>query len=123
MEPFSPGGETREIALVTLRLVVEAILDGETTLAAALLDQVQPESLDNSVATIASCIGVALGLLDDWLSGQARELPGGLVRVRRSPRRLARCRAERDQTCPRSPHSPRPRRPGGRRSSPFWSLA
>ena len=71
MELFSPVGETRDIALVTLRLIVEAILDGDTTLAGALLDQVQPESPDNTVATVASCIGIALGLLDDWLSGQA----------------------------------------------------
>lgn len=74
-ELFSPLGQTREIALVTLRLVVEAILDGDTILAGALLDQVQPESPDNSTATVASCIGIALGLLDDWLSGQAREAP------------------------------------------------
>jgi hypothetical protein len=59
-------------------LVVEAILDGNTALAGALLDQVQPESPDNSVATVASCIGIALGLLDDWLSGQSREAPAGL---------------------------------------------
>jgi hypothetical protein len=40
MELFSPVGETRDIALVTLRLVVEAILDGDTTRAGTLLDQV-----------------------------------------------------------------------------------
>lgn len=77
MELFSPVGETRDIALVTLRLVVQAILDGDTTLAAALLDQVQPESPDNSTATVASCIGIALGLLDNWLSSQG-DAPAGL---------------------------------------------
>jgi hypothetical protein len=71
MELFSPVGDTRDIALATLRLVVEAILDGDTALAGTLLDQVQPESPDNSVATVSSCIGIALGLLDNWLSGQA----------------------------------------------------
>ncbi len=49
---------------------------GNTALAGALLDHVQPESLDNSVAT-ASCIGITLGLLDDWMTGggvwQARD--------------------------------------------------
>lgn len=30
------------------------------------------------MATVASCIGIALGLLDDWLSGQARQTPTGL---------------------------------------------
>jgi hypothetical protein len=63
------------MALTTLRLAVEAILDGDTALAGALLDQVQPESPDNMVATVSSCIGIALGLLDDWLSGQARGAP------------------------------------------------
>jgi hypothetical protein len=75
MELFSPVGRTRDIALTTLRLAVEAILDGDTALAGALLDQVQPESPDNTVATVSSCIGIALGLLDDWLSGQARGAP------------------------------------------------
>ena len=78
VERFSPVGATRDIALATLRLVVEAILDGDTALAGALLDQVQPESPDNSVATVASCIGIALGLLDDWLSGHARDAPARL---------------------------------------------
>jgi len=75
LELFSPLGQTRDIALVTLRLVVEAILDGDTLLAATLLDQVQPESPDNSTATVASCIGIALGLLDHWMSGQTRNAP------------------------------------------------
>jgi hypothetical protein len=75
LELFSPVGQTREIALITLRLVVEAILDGDTILASTRLDQVQPESTDNSTATVASCIGIALGLLDNWLSGQARDAP------------------------------------------------
>jgi hypothetical protein len=71
MQLFSPVGPTRDTALVTVRLVVEAILDGDTALAGALLAQVLPESPDNSAATVASCIGIALGLLDDWLCGQA----------------------------------------------------
>lgn len=75
MELFSPVGQTRDIALITLRLVVEAILDGDTILASTRLDQVQPESTDNSTATVASCIGIALGLLDNWLSGQTRDAP------------------------------------------------
>lgn len=78
MALFSPVGDTRQVALATLRQVVEAILDGDTTSAAALLDKVQPESPDNSTATVASCIGIALGLLDDWLSGQDRNAPTDL---------------------------------------------
>ena len=75
MELFSPVGDARDIAIITLRLVVEAILDGNTALAGALLDQVQPESPDNSVATVARCIGITLGLLDDWLSRQDGQAP------------------------------------------------
>jgi len=58
---------TREVAVVHLRRVVDAILTDDTRLAGELLDQVQPESPDNTVATVANCIGIALGLLDDWL--------------------------------------------------------
>ncbi len=79
MELFSPVGATRDIALATLRPVIEAILAGDTILAGALVDQVVPESPDNSAATVASCIGIALGLLDDWLSGQAGDTPASLA--------------------------------------------
>jgi len=85
MQLFSPVGPTRDIALVTVRLVVEAILEDNTTLSGALLDQVVPESPDNSAATVASCIGIALGLLDDWLSGQAPDAPAGLARTSALP--------------------------------------
>ena len=84
MELFSPVGPARDIALEALRLIVNAILDGDTVLAGSLLDRVQPESPDNSVATVASCIGITLGLLDDWLSGHNMETPtdlGGQVQL------------------------------------------
>ena len=71
LELFSPIGATREIAVVHLRRVVEAILTDDTRLAGELLDQVQPESPDTTVATVASCIGIALSLLDDWLGVQS----------------------------------------------------
>ncbi len=67
LELFTPVGATREIAVLHLRRIIEAILTDDTRLAAELLDQVQPDSPDNTVATVASCIGIALGLLDDWL--------------------------------------------------------
>lgn len=79
MQLFSPVGPARDIALVTVRLVAEAIGENNSTLAAALLDQVVPESPDNSTATVASCIGIALGLLDDWLSGQAPDAPANIA--------------------------------------------
>jgi hypothetical protein len=85
MELFSPVGPTRDIAVATLRLTVQAVLDGDTVLAVTLLDQVQPESPDNTVATVASCIGIALGLLDDWMSGQEATAPVGLAQRTRLP--------------------------------------
>src|SRR5262249_52993974 len=41
----------------------------------ALLDRIQPESADNSTPTASACIGLALGLLDDWLGGHDANTP------------------------------------------------
>jgi hypothetical protein len=68
LELFTPVGATRQIAVETLRRVVAAVLVGDTRTAGKLLDSVQPESPDNTVATVSSCIGIALGLLDDTLT-------------------------------------------------------
>lgn len=68
LELFSPLGATRQIAVDTLRRVANAVLAGDSGTAAELLEQVQPESPDNTVATVSSCIGIALGLLDDTLT-------------------------------------------------------
>jgi hypothetical protein len=67
LELFSPVGATRQIALDTLHRIVTAVLAGDSGAAGQLLEQVQPESPDNTVATVSSCIGIALGLLDDTL--------------------------------------------------------
>lgn len=75
---FTPVGQAREQAVRTLRAVVEAIAAGETAAAAALLDAVPPESPDAAAPTVAGCIGLALGLLDDWLSGREPQAPPGL---------------------------------------------
>jgi hypothetical protein len=75
MALFTPVGQARDLAVTTLRLVIEAVADGDTALAGAILQQVQPESPEGTVATVASCIGVALGLLDDWLSGADPNAP------------------------------------------------
>jgi hypothetical protein len=79
MALFTPVGDARHIAAVTLRLIVEAILDGNSPLAGAILDQIQPESPDNTVATVASCIGISLGLLDQWFSGHDPDTPTNLA--------------------------------------------
>jgi hypothetical protein len=85
MARFTPVGHARDLATTTLRLTVEAIDEGDTTLAAAILGQVEPESPDNSVATVAGCIGLALGLLDDWLSGNDPHAPSNLGAQLRLP--------------------------------------
>ncbi|MGH7477924.1 MAG: hypothetical protein ACRELD_16810 [Longimicrobiales bacterium] len=79
MELFSPVGQAREYAITTLRLVVEAVAENNTTLAAAILDSVPPEAPDGESATVAGCTGVALGLLDEWLSGHHPSAPTNLA--------------------------------------------
>lgn len=78
MTLFTPVGQARQRAVVTLRLVIEALAEDNTTLATALLEQVQPESPDHTAATVSACTGIALGLLDDWLSGNNQHAPGHL---------------------------------------------
>ena len=63
----------------------EAIAGGDSRLAAAVLDQAQPESPDGSAATVSGCIGLALGLLDQWLSGHDADAPAGLAKLTRLP--------------------------------------
>ena len=75
MAMFTPVGQARDLAAVTLRLAAEAIAGGDTRLAAAILDQAQPESRDGSAATVSGCIGIALGLLDQWLTGHDADVP------------------------------------------------
>jgi len=85
MALFTPVGPARELAAVTLRLAAEAITDGDTRLAAGILDQAQPESPDGSVPTVAACTGLALGLLDQWLAGHDTDAPAGLATMTRLP--------------------------------------
>jgi hypothetical protein len=86
MALFTPVGDTRELAAATLRLVVEALAEDDTTVASAVLDQVQPESPDNSAPTVSACIGITLGLLDDWLGGHDPTTPTRLAERVRLPK-------------------------------------
>ena len=45
MAMFTPVGYARELAAVTMRLAAEAISDGNSRLATAVLDQAQPDPL------------------------------------------------------------------------------
>lgn len=80
MTRFTPAGRVRDLAVTTLQQVIEALAGGDTTGAAAILARVQPDSPANTTATVAACIGVALGLLDDWLSGADPDAPDDLGR-------------------------------------------
>jgi hypothetical protein len=86
MTMFTPVGDTRELAAATLRLVVEALAEDDSLLASAILDQVQPESPDNSAPTVSACIGIALGILDDWLGGHQPTTPPRLAERVRLPK-------------------------------------
>lgn len=79
MELFTPVGARRDQAVALLMLIVAAIADGRTDRAGALLDKAQPESPDNSAPEVSSCMGVALGLLDEWLSGRDPDVPKNLA--------------------------------------------
>jgi len=79
MSLFTPVGRARELAAATLRLAVEAIADSDTPLAATVLDQAQPESPDGSAPTVAACTGLALGLLDQWLTRHDTDALAGLA--------------------------------------------
>lgn len=85
MELFTPIGPRRDQAVSLLGNVVQAVADDETELAGSLLDKAQPESPDNSAAEVSSCIGLALGLLDDWLSGQQTVVPNNFAALVRLP--------------------------------------
>lgn len=85
MVRFTPVGNARELAAALMRLAAETISDGDTRLAASVIDQAEPESPDGSAATVGGCIGVALGLLDQWLSGQDPAAPAGLAKMTRLP--------------------------------------
>jgi hypothetical protein len=82
---FTPVGTARDLAVNALRSAVNAIAEGDSVGAAKVLDQVQPESPDGTSPTVSACIGVAVGLLDEWLSGQNRQAPVDLGRQARLP--------------------------------------
>ncbi len=78
MTRFTPVGRARDLAVAALRQAVEALAEDDTEQATAVLEQVQPESPGDRAATVSGCIGVALGLLDDWLAGDEPSAPAGM---------------------------------------------
>ena len=78
MTRFTPIGRPRDLAVAALRQAVEALTHHDTKLATAVLERVQPESPGDRDATVSGCIGVALGLLDNWLAGNNPSAPTGM---------------------------------------------
>jgi hypothetical protein len=64
---------------------MEAINNGDTARAGAIFETVLPESPNNSEPTVASCTGISLGLLDEWLSGQHPDAPANLAEHTKLP--------------------------------------
>lgn len=72
--------------LAGLVALAPTLADNDSALASAILDQVQPESPDNSAPTVSACIGIALGLLDDWLGTREPPAPPQLAQRVRLPK-------------------------------------
>ena len=85
LRPAIGGPRWRQLRLLRHASLHTGHRHGDTRLAAAILDQAQPESRDGSAATVSGCIGIALGLLDQWLTGHDAEVPAGLARLTRLP--------------------------------------
>lgn len=64
-ELFGPVGATRQSPSTSCAWSWTRSCPATAGTAGQLLEQVQPESPDNTAATVSSCIGIALGLLDD----------------------------------------------------------
>ncbi|MFI8695966.1 UNVERIFIED_ORG: hypothetical protein EDC92_11911 [Dietzia maris] len=86
MQLFTPVGERRESAATFVAVIVTDILRGNSMMAAKLLSEAVPQSLDGSEPEVSACIGVCLGLLDDWYSGRNPGVPAGLAARTTLPR-------------------------------------
>ena len=64
---FTPVGQGRSLAASALREAVDALGAGEQAAFCGVLERLRPESPDGREPTVAACIGVSLGLLDQWL--------------------------------------------------------
>lgn len=78
MELFTPVGSRRAAAIDLLRDFTEAVEAGDDDAALRILDRAQPESRNERIPEVSAVIGTALGLVDEWLSGRAPEVPKDL---------------------------------------------
>ncbi|ACZ32442.1 hypothetical protein Xcel_3443 (plasmid) [Xylanimonas cellulosilytica DSM 15894] len=78
LETFTPVGDARDATILILRMTVGLLLRGDVLRAFMELDElVDAESTDSSRATVAGTTGVALGRLDEVLSGRDGTAPAG----------------------------------------------
>ncbi len=83
MTLFTPVGSARTLAVAALRETVQALAEQDLPRAVSVMENVQPESPDGTHATVSACIGICLGLLDEWLGGTDNQAPAALAgRVR-----------------------------------------
>ena len=75
MAMFTPVGHARELAAATCGSSPRPSPTATPRSPPAILDQAQPESPDDSAPTVAACTGLALGLLDQWLTGHDTATP------------------------------------------------
>ncbi|MDH6238426.1 hypothetical protein [Cryobacterium sp. CG_9.6] len=85
IELFTLVGTRRDQAIALLMLVLTAIASGGTKRVGIFLDTAQPEVPDDSSPEVSSCIGLAWGLLDSWLTGHDSKAPVTLARVTHLP--------------------------------------
>ncbi|RNG37994.1 hypothetical protein EEJ42_02080 [Streptomyces botrytidirepellens] len=79
MMQFTAVGEQREAAAEVLRKATLAIAANHPAVLRSLLSAVEPEVSEQSPATVAGCTGMALGLLDGWLTERDPQVPKGLA--------------------------------------------
>ena len=94
---FAPAGTRRESSVTLLVRFASAMARDDDATAVELLDQVQPAAPNDRAPEVAAVIGVALELLDEWLSGRAPDAPkdlGASVHLPKGWRRTARPAAE-----------------------------
>ncbi len=79
MEQFTAVGEERKAAAEVLRKAVLATAANHPAVLRGLLSAVEPEVSERSPATVAGCTGMALGLLDEWLTERDPLVPKGMA--------------------------------------------
>ena len=72
-------GAVRDQSAAVLRDIVDALTDGDTTVANHHLDSLAAYALDQHAPSAYSCIAVALALLDDWLDSADLTIPSAGV--------------------------------------------